>query len=103
MTMTVTHPVFPGVTRTVPDAEVDAWVKAGWQPASAETTEADDDNTELDSVPIYPEGDPHTTWTLAQLTAWAHERGVDLAGASTKTQILAAIAAATTTNAAAGA
>lgn len=32
MTVTVSHPVIPGLTQTVPAGALDAWVDAGWLP-----------------------------------------------------------------------
>lgn len=39
-----------------------------------------------------PEGEPSEDWTVAQLRGWAEANGVDLDGASRKSDILDAIA-----------
>ncbi|WP_454728991.1 hypothetical protein [Cellulosimicrobium protaetiae] len=40
-----------------------------------------------------PDGAPAESWTVPQLTAWAKAKGVDLGGAKTKPEILAAVIA----------
>ncbi|GII98383.1 hypothetical protein CLV28_0706 [Sediminihabitans luteus] len=46
--------------------------------------------------PAVPDGDPTETWKADQLKAYAAEHDVDLAGATKKADVLAAILAATT-------
>jgi len=38
-----------------------------------------------------PEGDPGESWTVAQLRAFAEANGIDIAGATKKDDILAAV------------
>lgn len=38
-----------------------------------------------------PDGAPTESWTVPQLTAWAKAHGVDLAGAKTKAEVVAAV------------
>ncbi|GAB3166629.1 hypothetical protein GCM10027059_25870 [Myceligenerans halotolerans] len=47
-------------------------------------------------APDYPDGPPAKDWTGANLKAWAKDNDIDLAGATTKADMLAAITAATT-------
>lgn len=42
-----------------------------------------------------PDGEPAKSWTKPQLVAWAEAHDVDLAGASTKDDVLAVISAGT--------
>lgn len=76
------------------DVPVPADVKAGrvlyWERRGFTLEWAD----EPDEV-VVPAGDPVEAWTNAQLTAWAKANDVDLAGATKKDELLAAIAAAT--------
>ncbi|HEY1177860.1 MAG TPA: hypothetical protein VGF17_17020 [Phytomonospora sp.] len=77
---------------------------AGEQP-SAEVAKAivnpkawdgsDADSAPAGDAPAYPEGDPSEDWTGKQLDAYAADKNVDLAGASTKADKVAAIQAAT--------
>lgn len=51
--------------------------------------------TEPAHVPV-PEGEPATTWTIAELTQYATDHDIDVAGVTRKADIFAAV---TTTNA----
>lgn len=51
---------------------------------------------EADDTAKVPDGDPAKSWNNAQITAWAEANEVDLSGASTKAEMLAAIAASKT-------
>lgn len=46
-----------------------------------------------DDAPRYPDGDPDDTWKNEQIKAWAADNDRDLAGATNKADMLAAIAA----------
>jgi len=46
------------------------------------------------TLSTFPDGEPTESWTVAQIDAYAAERGINLGGASTKAEKLAAIEAA---------
>jgi len=70
----------------VPEAKVDYFLNRGW---AVDVVVAEPD------VAI-PEGDPSDEWTVKQLGAFAEREGIDLAGATKKADVVAAITAART-------
>lgn len=98
--MHIAHPTIAGLTREVPDADAASWLAAGW--LGPVETFHDHELLETSHVtfdpPVeyaYPDGDPHTTWTVAELRAYATDHDIDLAGARGRLPILAAIRAVT--------
>lgn len=64
----------------IPDALEEQYAAKGWTPVTAAAPAVE-----------VPDGEPSESWTVAQLEAYAAANGVDLAGASRKADILAAI------------
>ncbi|HEY1176481.1 MAG TPA: hypothetical protein VGF17_10010 [Phytomonospora sp.] len=56
--------------------------------------DSDADSAPEPPAPAYPEGEPSEDWKGDQLDAYASEKGVDLSGAKTKADKVAAIQAA---------
>lgn len=73
-------------TARVPESSVAHYKKAGWKLVA---------QTEADSAPALPEGDPSLEWTRPQLDAYAARRlSLDTSDERTKGDVLATIQAA---------
>jgi len=73
-----------------------AWIGTDLLPDGAKkagkSAKSDKPSDSSESVTV-PEGDPSDDWTVKQLDAYAADHGIDLSGASNKTEKLEAIVA----------
>ena len=68
---------------TVPDDTVDYYLERGWHVAGSEP-----------EAVVIPDGDPTDKWSRKELDAYAETLEIDVSGAKTKGDVLAAIVAA---------
>lgn len=89
---TLKHPK-SGRTVTVPADTADFYKEHGWvvPGTSAEEQAAGQAPAQADAV-IIPDGEPVEEWKAKEITAWAERESLDLGGASTKAEMIAAIA-----------